>query len=168
MTRSPVRVVCPGSFDPLTHGHLDVIARAARLYDEVVVAVGVNVSKSRLFTAEDRLEMLRDACAGFTNVRVEGFSGLLTDFCRQQDAQAIVKGLRAGDFDYELQMAQMNARLAPEVETVFLPTTPELAYLASSLVKEVASLGGDVTGLLPESVRERLLARLADRRTTQA
>lgn len=167
MTRSPVRVVCPGSFDPVTHGHLDVISRAARLYDEVVVAVGVNVSKSRLFTADERLEMLREACAGFTNVRVEGFTGLLTDFCRQQDAHAIVKGLRAGDFDYELQMAQMNARLAPDVETVFLPTTPELAYLASSLVKEVASLGGDVTGLLPEPVRLRLLDRLADRRTAE-
>ncbi|MEZ5094563.1 pantetheine-phosphate adenylyltransferase [Nocardioides sp.] len=168
MTRPLVRVVCPGSFDPVTNGHLDVISRAARLYDEVVVAVGVNVSKTRLFTAEERMDMLRQACAGFTNVRVEGFSGLLTDFCRRQDALAIVKGLRTGDFDYELQMAQMNARLAPEVETVFLPTAPELAYLASSLVKEVASLGGDVTGLLPEPVRERLLTRLAERRTSEA
>lgn len=166
MTRPLVRVVCPGSFDPVTHGHLDVISRAARLYDEVVVAVGVNVSKSRLFTATERIEMLEQACAGFINVRVEGFSGLLTDFCRQRDARAIVKGLRTGDFDYELQMAQMNARLAPEVETVFLPTAPELAYLASSLVKEVASLGGDVTGLLPEPVRERLLERLDERRAT--
>jgi pantetheine-phosphate adenylyltransferase len=165
VTRSAVRVVCPGSFDPVTNGHLDVISRAARLYDEVVVAVGINVSKSRLFTADERMEMLEQACAGFTNVEVAGFSGLLTDFCRQRSAQAIVKGLRTGDFDYELQMAQMNARLAPEVETVFLPTSPELAYLASSLVKEVASLGGDVTGLLPEPVRLRLLARLDERRS---
>jgi pantetheine-phosphate adenylyltransferase len=156
------RVVCPGSFDPVTNGHLDIITRASRLYDEVVVAVGVNVSKSRLFSAAERIEMLEQACAGFGNVRIAGFTGLLTDFCRQQDAVAIVKGLRTGDFDYELQMAQMNARLAPEVETVFLPTAPELAYLASSLVKEVAALGGDVTGLLPEPVRRQLLARLAE------
>ncbi len=162
------RVVCPGSFDPVTHGHLDIITRAARLYDEVVVAVGVNASKRRLFTAPERIEMLEQACAGFSNVRIAGFSGLLTDFCRQQDAIAIVKGLRTGDFDYELQMAQMNARLAPEVETVFLPTAPEFAYLASSLVREVASLGGDVTGLLPESVRERLLVRLTERRTSES
>ena len=159
------RCVCPGSFDPVTHGHLDIVQRASTLFDEVVVAVGVNQSKSkrRLFSAEERLDMLREACAGFANVRVEGFSGLLTDFCQQHDISAIVKGLRAvSDFDYELQMAQMNASLAP-VETVFVPTSPEYSFLASSLVKEVAMFGGDVSGLLPVFVHERLVARLAER-----
>lgn len=158
------RAVCPGSFDPVTNGHLDIIARAATLFDEVVVATGVNVSKSRLFGPEERMEMLREAVAGFDNVRVEGFSGLLTTFCQEQGIHAIVKGLRAvSDFDYELQMAQMNASLAPEVETVFVPTSPEYSFLASSLVKEVAAFGGDVSALLPGFVLERLRARLAER-----
>ena len=157
------RVVCPGSFDPVTHGHLDVIGRAARLFDEVVVAVGVNASKNRLFTAEERIEMLREACRGFHNVRVDSFSGLLTSFCQAHDIHAIVKGLRAvSDFDYELQMAQMNASLA-DVETVFVPTSPEYSFLASSLVKEVAAFGGDVSGLVPDFVRDALVRRLAER-----
>jgi pantetheine-phosphate adenylyltransferase len=159
MTRPLVRVVCPGSFDPVTHGHLDVISRAARLYDEVVVAVGVNVSKSRLFTAAERIEMLQQACAGFINVRVEGFSGLLTDFCRQQDARAIVKGLRTGDFDYELQMAQMNHRLT-EVDTLFVATNPLYSFLSSSLIKEVVAFGGDVEDLVPAPVLAPLVAAL--------
>ncbi len=158
------RAVCPGSFDPVTNGHLDIIERSATLFDEVVVAVGVNVSKNRLFTADERLQMLTQACAGWDNVRVDGFTGLLTDFCLANDIDAIVKGLRAvSDFDYELQMAQMNSSLAP-VETVFVPTSPEWSFLASSLVKEVANFGGDVSGLLPEFVRERMLERLAERR----
>ncbi len=158
------RAVCPGSFDPVTNGHLDIVSRAARLFDEVVVAVGVNVSKNRLFDAEERMDMLRTACAPLDNVRVEGFSGLLTDFCRDHDIRAIVKGLRAvSDFDYELQMAQMNASLAPDIETVFVPTSPEYSFLASSLVKEVAAFGGDVSGLVPGFVHERLVARLAER-----
>jgi pantetheine-phosphate adenylyltransferase len=158
------RCVCPGSFDPVTHGHLDIVQRAAGLFDEVVVAVGVNQSKRRLFSADERLDMLREACSGFDNVRVEGFTGLLTDFCQQHDIAAIVKGLRAvTDFDYELQMAQMNASLAP-VETVFVPTSPEYSFLASSLVKEVAMFGGDVSALVPAFVHERLVQRLAERR----
>jgi pantetheine-phosphate adenylyltransferase len=158
------RAVCPGSFDPVTNGHLDIVSRAARLFDEVVVAVGVNVSKNRLFTPEERLDMLRTACAGLDNVRVEGFTGLLTDFCRDRDIVAIVKGLRAvSDFDYELQMAQMNASLEPAVETVFIPTAPAYSFLASSLVKEVAAFGGDVSGLVPDFVHERLVQRLAER-----
>ena len=156
------RAVCPGSFDPVTNGHIDIIARASTLFDEVVVAVGVNKSKNRLFTAEERIEMLREACAGFDNVTVDGFTGLLTDFCAQNGIQAIVKGLRAvSDFDYELQMAQMNASLT-EVETVFVPTSPEWSFLASSLVKEVARFGGDVSGLVPGFVNEALVARFAD------
>ncbi len=155
------RALCPGSFDPVTHGHLDVIGRAARLFDEVIVGVGVNPSKSRLFTPDERLDMLRRACAEWDNVRVAGFTGLLTDFCAEHDVDAIVKGLRAvSDFDYELQMAQMNASLT-DVETVFMPTSPEWSFLASSLVKEVARFGGDVSALVPDFVREALTARFA-------
>lgn len=158
------RAVCPGSFDPVTNGHLDIVGRAASLFDEVVVAVGVNASKRRLFSDEERIEMLQQACAGFGNVSVAGFSGLLTTFCEERGIQAIVKGLRAvSDFDYELQMAQMNASLT-DVETVFVPTSPEYSFLASSLVKEVASFGGDVSSLVPGFVNERLTARLAERR----
>jgi pantetheine-phosphate adenylyltransferase len=156
------RAVCPGSFDPVTHGHLDVIGRAARLFDEVVVAVGVNPSKSRLFSPDERLGMLRRACAEWDNVRVAGFTGLLTDFCAAEGVHAIVKGLRAvSDFDYELQMAQMNASLT-DVETVFMPTSPEWSFLASSLVKEVARFGGDVSGLVPAFVHDALTSRFAE------
>ena len=156
------RAVCPGSFDPVTNGHLDIISRASGLFDEVVVAVGVNKSKNRLFSPEERIAMLREVCDGFANVTVDGFDGLLTTFCAERGIHAIVKGLRAvSDFDYELQMAQMNASLA-DVETVFVPTSPEYSFLASSLVKEVATFGGDVSGLLPAMVHERLLQRLAE------
>ena len=158
------RAVCPGSFDPVTNGHLDIVSRASLLFDEVVVAVGVNASKHRLFTVDERLAMLTEACQDFANVTVDSFSGLLTTFCQERDIIAIVKGLRAvSDFDYELQMAQMNSSLA-EIETVFVPTSPEWSFLASSLVKEVATFGGDVSGLLPEFVRERLVQRLDERR----
>ncbi|GAA5151881.1 pantetheine-phosphate adenylyltransferase [Nocardioides marinquilinus] len=157
------RAVCPGSFDPITLGHLDVVTRAARLFDEVVVAVGVNPSKSRLFSPEERLEMLTRAVADLPNVRVEGFTGLVTDFCTEQDAVAIVKGLRAAsDFDYELPMAHMNTALT-SVETVFLPTSTGRSFVSSSLVKEVASLGGDVSAFVPDFVLEALTARLAAR-----
>jgi pantetheine-phosphate adenylyltransferase len=157
------RAVCPGSFDPVTNGHIDIIARASGLFDEVVVAVGVNKSKNRLFEADERIDMLRRACAGYANVSVDGFSGLLTTFCTERGISAIVKGLRAvSDFDYELQMAQMNSSLT-DVETVFVPTSPEYSFLASSLVKEVATFGGDVSGLVPGFVHERLTARLAER-----
>ncbi|GAA4129368.1 pantetheine-phosphate adenylyltransferase [Nocardioides fonticola] len=159
------RAVCPGSFDPVTLGHLDVISRAARIFDEVVVAVGVNVSKSRLFSPDERLEMLRRACADLPNVRIEGFTGLLTTFCAEHDVAAIVKGLRSGtDYEYELQMAQMNAHLTG-VETVFVPTSPQWSFVASSLVKEVAAFGGDVSALLPAFVHEQLMTRLAERAT---
>lgn len=157
------RAACPGSFDPVTNGHIDIIARASTLFDEVIVAVGVNKSKHRLFSPEERMEMLREVCAPYSNVKVDGFTGLLTDFCLEHDVSAIVKGLRAvSDFDYELQMAQMNSSLSG-VETVFVPTSPEYSFLASSLVKEVAAFGGDVSSLLPPSVLARLLARLQER-----
>jgi pantetheine-phosphate adenylyltransferase len=150
------RAACPGSFDPVTNGHIDIIGRAASLFDEVVVAVGVNQSKSRLFTPEERIQMITEAVEPWDNVVVDSFAGLLTDFCRDRGVVAIVKGLRAiSDFDYELQMAQMNASLS-QVETVFVPTSPEYSFLASSLVKEVAAFGGDVAGLVPPYVLERL------------
>ena len=158
------RAVCPGSFDPVTNGHIDIVQRASALFDEVVVEVGVNKSKRRLFSADERIDMLTEACRDFPNVKVDSFSGLLTTFCQERDIIAIVKGLRAvSDFDYELQMAQMNSSLA-DIETVFVPTSPEWSFLASSLVKEVATFGGDVSGLIPDFVHERLTARLDERR----
>lgn len=155
------RVVCPGSFDPATNGHLDIIGRASHLYDEVVVAVGVNDSKRGFFDVEERMEILRQVTAEYGNVRVEAFRGLLVDFCRERDIPVIIKGLRAiSDFDYELQMAQMNHRLAG-VETMFITTNPLYSFLSSSLVREIATYGGDVSGLVPTVVRERLTRRLS-------
>jgi pantetheine-phosphate adenylyltransferase len=157
------RAVCPGSFDPVTNGHLDIIRRAAAIFDELVVATGTNPSKSRLFDPEARLEMLREVCAEVPNVTVMGFTGLIVDFCREIDASAIVKGLRGGnDYEYELPMAQMNSHLTG-VETVFLTTNATWGYVSSSLVKEVATLGGDVSALVPPSVHRRLVTRLAER-----
>ncbi|MDN5744500.1 MAG: pantetheine-phosphate adenylyltransferase [Nocardioidaceae bacterium] len=155
------RAVCPGSFDPPTLGHVDIFTRASALFDELVIATGTNISKSRLFDPEERLEMLQDACAHLPNVTVMGFSGLIVDVCRELDAQAIVKGLRGGnDYEYELPMAQMNSHLTG-VETVFIPTSASLGYVSSSLVKEVASLGGDVSALVPPAVHDRLRAKLS-------
>ena len=144
------RAVCPGSFDPPTRGHLDVVARAAALFDEVVVAVLVNKSKRSLFTVEERMAMLAETTAEHPNVSIGSFHGLLVDYCREHGIAAIVKGLRAvTDFDYELQMAQMNQRLSG-VDTLFLSASPEYSFVSSSLVKEVATYGGDVAHLLPE------------------
>jgi pantetheine-phosphate adenylyltransferase len=154
------RAVCPGSFDPVTNGHLDIIGRSSRLFDEVIVAVLINQSKKGLFSIEERLEMLAEVTKANENVRVESFQGLTVDFCRAQHASVIVKGLRAvSDFDYELQMAQMNFGLAG-VETLFMPTNPQNSFLSSSLVKDVAKWGGDVTPHVPEVVSRRLVDRL--------
>jgi pantetheine-phosphate adenylyltransferase len=154
------RAVSPGSFDPVTNGHLDIIDRASRLYDELIVAVLINQSKHGLFTVDERLEMLREVTQGYPNVRVESFHGLLVEFCREQGAAVVVKGLRAvSDFDYELQMAQMNTGLAG-VETLFMPTNPLYSFLSSSLVKDVAKWGGDVSAHVPEVVARRLAERL--------
>ncbi len=154
------RAVCPGSFDPVTNGHLDIVGRASRLFDEVIVGVLINQHKTGLFTVEERIEMLREVTAPYGNVRVESFRGLLVDFCRAQDAAVVVKGLRAvSDFDYELQMAQMNIGLSG-VETLFMPTNPLDSFLSSSLVKEVAKWGGDVPPHVPDLVGERLVTRL--------
>lgn len=165
------RAVCPGSFDPVTNGHIDIFRRAASLFDELVVAVGVNTSKakssSRLFSAEERMEMLDQAVAPWDNVRVQGFTGLVTDFCVDIGAEAIVKGLRgATDYDYELQMAQMNSHLT-HVETVFLMTDPSMSFVSSSLVKEVASFGGDVAEFVPAEVNSALVERIAERQRAE-
>jgi pantetheine-phosphate adenylyltransferase len=157
------RAVCPGSFDPVTNGHLDIIGRASRLFDEVIVGVLVNESKTGLFTVDERLAMLDEVTASYDNVRVASFRGLLVDFCRAQQASVLVKGLRAvSDFDYELQMAQMNIGLAG-VETLFMPTNPLYSFLSSSLVKDVAKWGGDVSAHVPDLVGEQLRKRMVDR-----
>lgn len=157
------RAVCPGSFDPVTNGHLDVIARTAVQFDEVVVTVVINPNKQGMFTVPERLEMLAEAASHLGNVRVDSWQGLLVDYATANGISAIVKGLRgANDFDYELQMAQMNHKLTG-VDTLFVATNPVYSYLSSSLVKEVAAYGGDVSEMLPEAVHKRLLARLAER-----
>jgi len=156
------RVVCPGSFDPVTNGHLDIIGRAAGLHDEVFVAVLINITKKSLFSVDERVELLGEVTSRYGNVRVERFHGLLVDFCLANGINAIVKGLRAvSDFEYEMQMAQMNYRLA-KVETLFMTTNPQYSFLSSSLIKEIAKYGGDVSGLVPDSVLGRLQARLAE------
>jgi pantetheine-phosphate adenylyltransferase len=154
------RAVCPGSFDPVTNGHVDIIGRASRLFDEVIIGVLINQHKTGLFTIDERIEMLGEVTKPYGNVRVESFRGLLVDFCRTQDAAVVIKGLRAvSDFDYELQMAQMNIGLSG-VESLFMPTNPLYSFLSSSLVKEVAKWGGDVSPYVPDLVGERLVSRL--------
>ncbi len=154
------RAVCPGSFDPVTLGHLDIVERASKIYDEVTVAVLVNKKKSSLYTVEERMALLADVTAGYGNVKVDSFHGLLVDYCQAHGIPVIVKGLRAiSDFDYELQMAQMNHGLAG-VETMFMTTNPLYSFLSSSLVKEVATYGGDVSSLVPQRVLASLTARL--------
>jgi pantetheine-phosphate adenylyltransferase len=155
------RVVCPGSFDPITFGHLDIIERASSIFDEVVIAVMVNKTKQTLFTVEERMEMTKEVTGKFPNVKVDSWSGLLVDYCKKNDVSIIVKGLRAvTDFDYELQMSQINLQLQG-VETLFLSTAPAHSFLSSSLVKEIASHGGDVSSYIPAILLERLKDRLA-------
>jgi pantetheine-phosphate adenylyltransferase len=152
--------LCPGTFDPVTNGHLDIIGRTSATFDAVVVGILENPSKQPLFGLEERTVMLEEACATFANVSVRPFSGLLVAFAKEQRATAIVKGLRAvSDYEYEIQMAQMNLRLG-DVETLFMPTNPKWSFLSSSLVKEVARFGGDVEGLVPDHIRKRLMDRL--------
>jgi len=148
--------LCPGTFDPVTNGHLDIIERAGQHFDTVVVAVLDNPAKEPMFSVEERVSMLKEATAALRNVEVASFSGLLVEFAKKRGSPVIVKGLRAvTDFEYEIQMAQMNRRLA-DVETFFMTTAPNWSYLSSSLVKEVARHGGDVSGLVPAVVAERL------------
>jgi pantetheine-phosphate adenylyltransferase len=156
------RALCPGSFDPPTNGHIDVVERASRHFDGVVVAVVANPSKQPLFSADERVEMLRDALAHLENVEVDSFDGLLVDFARAKDLDLVVKGLRAmSDFEYELQMADMNAALAPGLDTFFITAKPAWAFLSSSLVKEVAKFGRSVEGLVPPGVAKALEERLS-------
>ncbi|SRR6266536_4373468 len=153
------RAVCPGSYDPATNGHLDIIERAALLFDEVVVAVGVNKNKKGLFEVPERMEMLREITAKLPNVRVDSWEGLLVDYCRANDIVAVAKGLRSvSDFDYELQMAQMNRELTG-LETLLMANNPAYGFVSSSLVKEVAALGGDIEHLVPTIVYDRLVER---------
>ena len=150
--------LCPGSFDPVTLGHLDIIERSSRHFDEVIVAVIRNPQKTQsLFSLEDRQQMLKEATQHLSNIRIEFFKGLLVDFAHTHGADAIVKGLRAvSDFDQELQMAQMNQRLSG-IDTFFLSTSPQHSFLSSSLVREVARFGGDVSGMVPKNVNDRLV-----------
>jgi pantetheine-phosphate adenylyltransferase len=152
--------LCPGSFDPPTNGHIDVIERAARYFDNVCVAIIANPSKKPMFSVEDRIEQLRGSLGHLDNVEIESFDGLLVDFARDRGLTVVVKGLRAvSDFDYELQMSQMNSALLPGLDTLFITARPEWAFLSSSLVKEVAQFGGDVSGLVPPLVAKALTER---------
>ena len=152
--------LCPGTFDPVTNGHLDIIRRATGLFDRVVVAVVANPAKAPLFEVAERVEMIGEAVEDLETVDVDSFPGLLVDYARAKGIGAIVKGLRAvSDFEYEIQMAQMNLRIG-EVETLFMPTNPRWSFLSSSLVREVARFGGDVEGLVPDHVRKALVDRL--------
>ncbi|MFA0731695.1 MAG: hypothetical protein LKKZDAJK_000056 [Candidatus Fervidibacter sp.] len=160
-----VKAVYPGTFDPITNGHLDVIERGARIFDEVIVAVTTNPAKTPWFTVQERVAMIEACCRHLPNVRVMAFEGLLVSFVRQQGARVILKGLRAvSDFDYEFQMAAMNRQLAPDIETLFLMTSLPFAYLSSSIVKEIALLNGDLKGLVPDLVAEQLRRKAAERR----
>lgn len=151
------RAVYPGSFDPVTNGHLDVIERAARLYDEVVVAIAHNESKSGLFTFEERIALLKEAVTHHDNVRVTQFDGLLVNFAREMQAQVIIRGLRAvSDFEYEFQMALMNRKLDGDVETMFLMPKEEYSYVSSRLVKEIARLGGSIDAFVPDCIARAL------------
>jgi pantetheine-phosphate adenylyltransferase len=155
------RAVCPGSFDPITFGHMDIIERASGQFDEVIVAVLANRTKASLFTVEERMEMIRQTTAHFKNVKVDSWHGLLVDYCKTNSVQAIVKGLRAvTDFDYELQMAQVNLQ-GSGVETMFMATAPAHSFLSSSIVKELAHFGGDVSSMVPGIVNDALKARVA-------
>jgi pantetheine-phosphate adenylyltransferase len=154
---SKVIAIYPGSFDPLTNGHVDIIQRGSRFFDRIVIAVLINLEKAPLFTVPERVSIAREVFRDWTNVEVDTFDGLLVEYARRRDASVIVRGLRAvSDFEYEMQMALMNRRLAPDVETVFMMPAEPYTYVSSRLVKEVVALGGSVHGLVPEIVERRL------------
>lgn len=157
--------VYPGSFDPITFGHLDIISRSVEIFDKVIVAVSVNSGKKPLFTIEERVEMIKRECVDLERVEVSFFHGLLSDFVSLKNAQAIIRGLRAvSDFEYEFQMALTNRRLNPNAETVFFVAMPEYSFLSSSIVKEIAALGGDVTGFVSKAVGEKLRGKFLNQR----
>ena len=156
-----VIAIYPGSFDPVTNGHLDLIHRGSQIFDQLIVAILHNPGKDPLFTLEERLGMLKEFTAHYTNVRIDTFAGLLVDYARQMNAKALLRGIRAiSDYEYELQMALMNRKLNPELETVFMMPAVSYSYVSSRLVKEIARLGGSVTGLVPKAVEERLLLKI--------
>ena len=157
----PVKALYPGTFDPPTNGHVDLIQRGARIFDELIVAILINPVKNPLFTVEERAEMLKEATRALGNVSIATFDGLMVDFARQQEATAVLRGIRAiSDYEYEFQMALMNRRLAPEIETVFLQPAGRYSFVSSRMVKEVFSLNGDVSGLVPPNVLKRLRGRM--------
>ena len=157
----PVKALYPGTFDPPTNGHVDLIQRGAKIFDQLTVAILVNPVKNPLFTVEERVEMLQEVVIAIGNVTVATFDGMMVDFARQQGATAVLRGIRAiSDYEHEFQMALMNRRLAPEVETVFLQPAGRYSFVSSRMVKEVFSFGGDVTGLVPPNVLKRLRARI--------
>lgn len=161
-----LRAIYPGSFDPVTYGHLDIIERAARISDELIVGVLQNKAKSPLFSVEERVTILSEVTKKLKNVRIVPFEGLLIDFANQMDAKVIVRGLRAiTDFEYELQMSQTNRKLNADVETLFLTTSLDYSYLSSTTVKEVASFGGDITQFVPEFVAEKVTEKIKERRS---
>ncbi len=150
-------VICPGSFDPVTRGHVEIIKRAAKMFDHVIVAVLVNSAKEPCFSTEERLELLQESVGNIENVEISSFEGLLANYCRERGADAVVRGLRAvTDFEYEFQMALTNKKLYPEFETIFLTANSDSMYLSSSIVREVASMGGDISNFVPESVCDRI------------
>lgn len=153
--------ICPGSFDPVTLGHLDIISRASRLFDKVIVAVLCNTNKNPSFTVEERIAFLKEVTKGYDNVEVDSFSGLLVDYAKEKGAVAVVKGLRAvSDFEYEFQMSMINKKLYPEVDTVYLNTSQDYMYLSSSVVKQIASFGGDISNFVPEIIHDKIVDRL--------
>lgn len=154
-------VICPGSFDPVTKGHMDIIERASKLFDKVVVAVLNNATKNPSFTIDERIELLKQTTSHLDNIEISTFDGLLVDFAKIKGASAVVKGLRAvTDFEYEFQMSMINKKLCPEVETIFLNTSQEYMYLSSSVVKQIARAGGDISMFVPEEIRDKIVDRL--------
>ena len=157
-------VICPGSFDPVTLGHIDIIKRASKMFDKVIVAVLVNMSKTPSFSIDERIALLEKVLKGVDNIEIVGFSGLLADYARERNAKAVVKGLRAmSDFEYEFQMALTNKKLNPELDTVFLTSDSQYMYLSSSMVKQIASLGGDISHFVPQCIHEQVYERLKNR-----
>ena len=153
--------ICPGSFDPVTYGHLDIISRAANMFDKVIVVVASNKNKTNSFTPLERVEMIKKCTLALSNVEVESFDGLLAEYAAKKGAKAIIKGLRAmSDFEYEFQMALTNKKLNPEVETLFLTTSAENMYLSSSMVKQIAAMGGDISSFVPEEIRQDIIDRI--------
>ncbi|MBQ4568447.1 MAG: pantetheine-phosphate adenylyltransferase [Ruminococcus sp.] len=153
--------ICPGSFDPVTLGHLDIISRASGLFDKVIVAVLCNMDKNPSFTVQERIEFLKEVTAQYPNVEIDSFSGLLVDYAKEKGAVAVVKGLRAvSDFEYEFQMSMINKKLYPQVETVYLNTSQDYMYLSSSVVKQIASFGGDISMFVPSAIHDKIVDRL--------